>query len=248
MPNESQPTAHLNLPRDGSLGSWWDISSFFGLGSVDGSKSNLANGIASSAIGSGGGIGGGIVAEEPPAATATATATATVRATILAKGLSEAMRTKAARRQVRIYRHMSDPERRKEIQAALDAMYAAIERLTSQLEPVALEAAVVAALRSSGAIGARRYGAGQSLTVRMARGWCDADVVTAGADGLCHHLTFDGIGEPPVTLMLHPWNNAPRELPHAVFEAMRASWVRFLAQHSSIIDALTGKQLDALQQ
>ena len=38
---------------------------------------------------------------------------------------------------------------------------------------------------------------------------------TAGDDGLCHLLTFDfeGSGEPPATLTLHPWNHAPRELP-----------------------------------
>ena len=36
---------------------------------------------------------------------------------------------------------------------------------------------------------------------------------TAGDDGLCHLLTFDfeGSGEPPATLTLHPWNHAPRE-------------------------------------
>jgi hypothetical protein len=74
---------------------------------------------------------------------------------------------------------------------------------------------------------------------------------TAGDDGLCHLLTFDfeGSGEPPATLTLHPWNHAPRELPQVAFEALRAWWARGLrAQHGGIADALTGHRLDALQQ
>jgi Ran GTPase-activating protein (RanGAP) involved in mRNA processing and transport len=133
-----------------------------------------------------------------------------------------------------------------QLQAALGNVRAAVERL----QPVALEAALTAALRSSGASGARRYAAGQPLTVRMAGGWRDADVATAGADGLCHLLTFlEGSGEPPATLTLHPWNHAPRELPHAAFEAMSRWWTRELRkQHSQIFDALSGSPLDALQQ
>jgi Ran GTPase-activating protein (RanGAP) involved in mRNA processing and transport len=130
----------------------------------------------------------------------------------------------------------------KQREAALDKVRAVVERL----QP---EAMVTAALRSSGASGARRYAAGQPLTVRTAGGWRDADVATAGVDGLCHLLTFGGSGEPPATLTLHPWNHAPRELPHAAYEAMRAWWAPWLgAQHARIADALTGKRLDALQQ
>ena len=131
----------------------------------------------------------------------------------------------------------------KQLEAMLENVRAAVERL----QP---EAMVTAALRSSGASGARRYAAGQPLTVRTAGGWRDADVATVGADGLCHGLTFlEGSGEPPATLTLHPWNHAPRELPHAAYEAMRAWWAPWLgAQHAQIADALTGKRLDALQQ
>jgi hypothetical protein len=134
-----------------------------------------------------------------------------------------------------------------EVRAAVEIT---VERLTSQLQPVALEAPLTAALRSSGALGARRYAAGQPLTVRTAGGWRDADVATVGADGLCHGLTFlEGSGEPPATLTLHPWNHAPRELPQVAFEALRAWWRRELrAQHGGIADALTGHRLDALQQ
>ena len=134
----------------------------------------------------------------------------------------------------------------KQLQAALEKVRAAVERL----QPVALEAALTSALWHSGALGARRYAAGQSLTVRTAGGWHDADVATVGDDGLCHLLTFlEGSGEPPATLTLHPWNHAPRELPHATYEALSAWWTRELRkQHSHIPDALTGKRLDALQQ
>jgi hypothetical protein len=133
----------------------------------------------------------------------------------------------------------------KQLEAALKKVRAAVERL----QPVALEAALTLALVSSGALGARRYAAGQALTVRTASGWRDAAVATAGAEGLCHLLEFEGSGEPPATLMLHPWNHAPRELLHAAYEAMRAWWAPWLgAQHAQIADALTGKRLDALQQ
>jgi hypothetical protein len=134
-----------------------------------------------------------------------------------------------------------------QLQEALGKVRAAIERL----QPVALEAMLTAALRSSGALGARRYAAGQPLTVRTAGGWRDADVATAGADGLRHGLTFSegSGGEPPATLTLHPWNHAPRELPHAAYEAMHEWWTRELRkQHTQIFDALSGNPLDALQQ
>eukprot|EP00900_Chrysochromulina_parva_P018785 jgi/Chrpa1/26908/Chrysochromulina_OHIO_Genome00026853-RA len=136
----------------------------------------------------------------------------------------------------------SDP---KQLEAARKKVRAAVDRL----QPVALEAALTSALVSSGALGARRYAAGQPLTVCTAGGWRDADVATAGADGLRHLLEFEGSGEPPATLTLHPWNHAPRELPHAAYEVMRDWWAPWLgAQHAQIADALTGKRLDALQQ
>ena len=130
-----------------------------------------------------------------------------------------------------------------QLQAALGKVRAAVERLLP-------EAMVTTALLSSGALGARRYAAGQPLTVRTAGGWRDADVATVGADGLCHGLTFlEGSGEPPATLTLHPWNHAPRELPHAAYEALSGWWTRELrTQHSQIFDALSGNPLDALQQ
>ena len=65
------------------------------------------------------------------------------------------------------------------------------------------------------------------MTVRRAAGqWADMDVAE-------------------LPLGLHPWNHAPRELPRATFETMRA-WhcERLRAQHASIVDALSGRRLD----
>ena len=137
-----------------------------------------------------------------------------------------------------------------EREAALGKVRMAIGKVRVAIERLQPEAMVTMALLSSGTIGSRRYAAGQPLTVRTADGWRDADVATAGADGLCHRLTFlDGSGKPPATLTLHPWNHAPRELPHAAYEALSAWWTRELrTQHSQIFDALSGKRLDALQQ
>jgi len=131
---------------------------------------------------------------------------------------------------------------RTQLQAALGKVREAVERL----QP---EAIITSVLRSSGALGARRYAAGQPLTVRTAAGWRDANVATAGADGLCHRITFlEGSGKPPATLTLHPWNHAPRELPHAAFEALSGWWMRELRkQHSQIFD-VSGNPFDALQQ
>mgnify|MGYP000894950872 FL=1 len=137
-----------------------------------------------------------------------------------------------------------------QLEAALGKVRVAIGVVRAAVERLQPEAMVTTALRSSGASGARRYAAGQPLTVRTAGGWRDADVATAGADGLCHGLTFlEGSGEPPATLTLHPWNHAPRELPHAAYEALSGWWTRELRkQHTQIFDALSGNPLDALQQ
>ena len=65
--------------------------------------------------------------------------------------------------------------------------------------------------------------------------------------GAEHQLRIEGGGN--VSAALHPWNHAPRELPGDAFEQLREWWAQSLrAQHSHILDALTGKRLDALEQ
>jgi hypothetical protein len=58
------------------------------------------------------------------------------------------------------YPTASDARTARAREDALGKVRAAVEGLASQLQPVALEAALTAALRSSGASGARRYAAG----------------------------------------------------------------------------------------
>ena len=62
-----------------------------------------------------------------------------------------------------------------------------------------------------------------------------------GTDGVVR------LGEAEV--MLRPWNHAPRELPHDAFETMLAWYMDTLrAQHSFIVDTLSGKRLHVLEQ
>ena len=73
---------------------------------------------------------------------------------------------------------------------------------------------------------------------RNARSWVDVDVDDHG------RVVVDG-SEVPLT----PWTHAPRELPHAAFEVMRAWWSDALrAKHSHIVDAVLGKRMHVLEQ
>ena len=106
----------------------------------------------------------------------------------------------------------------------------------------------VAAVCESGVLGHRRYGPGQWLTVRhpSTGAWLDVHVVTSDeADG-AHRVQVE-TGE--LSLRLHPWNHAPREMPHAAFEEVHRWYTaELLAQHSHVTDALSGNRLDVLQQ
>ena len=94
---------------------------------------------------------------------------------------------------------------------------------------------------ATGGLGERRYAAGQWLTVRQRDGqWTDSQVSTDGAPP----RLADG-----QELALHPWNHAPRELVKGDYDMLREWWMQTLrVEHSNIIDALTGKQLDVLNQ
>ena len=99
------------------------------------------------------------------------------------------------------------------------------------------------ALLASGAVGQRHYAIDQVLAVRSDGRWLDAKVVGSG-----NVLRVDG-DQQQLNISLNPWNHAPRELPQNDVESLRVWWMETLvAKHSNIADALTGKQLDVLQQ
>ena len=130
------------------------------------------------------------------------------------------------------------------IAASIRAAASALDSLASAVEVRKLEAVAVELVQRSDAVGWRRYGAGQWLVVRRADRWVDVEVVAAAATA--HTLR----AESEFTLVLHPWNHAPRELCLDAFEELRAWWTDEVlrAQHSHVIDALTGRRLDVRTQ
>ena len=98
-------------------------------------------------------------------------------------------------------------------------------------------------LRANGATG-YGYAPGQWLTIRQPDGqWGDFQVSAYGPGR--NPKDSRGPGDAQVTMLvhpcsdrasqdlpLHPWNHAPRELPHADFEALWSWWVQTLqVQH-----------------
>lgn len=133
--------------------------------------------------------------------------------------------------------------------------------------PEETEAAAIQALRTSGALGLRRYQQNQWLSVWHKGGWRDGQIresygysaaeesgeTSSGGTATEHLLCFErGAGMPldrPVAVGLHPWNHAPRELPAAAFDALRLWWASTVREkHSHTSDALVGKQLHVLKQ
>lgn len=127
-----------------------------------------------------------------------------------------------------------------QLEAMMEAVCAAIGRL--QPDALASEA-----LRSSGAMGARYYAAGQQLAVRIGGMWLEAAVVGADSGG-AHHLRLESDGLLTSTV-LHPWNHALRELPSSAFQELREWHIASLrAQHSHTVDSLSGQSFDTLSQ
>lgn len=106
------------------------------------------------------------------------------------------------------------------------------------------------ALKESGALGMRRYARGQWLSVLQEGGWVDAEVVKPSSTGTLHKLRVEKNGKRvKLAMLLHPWNHALRELPHADFEVLREWWMRAKhSEHKFICDALTGRELGTLDQ
>ena len=109
-------------------------------------------------------------------------------------------------------------------------------------------------LRATGVAGARRYAAGQLLTVCVSGEWRDMEVVSAPSSARGEHClrAIDTSTHTPLKELsreLTPWNHAPFQLPHADFEFVRGRYERAMqAQHASIVDALSGTRLDVLKQ
>lgn len=147
---------------------------------------------------------------------------------------------------------------------ALDAFDEAAMALTA----VRAEALACDALRAQGQPTAQQYGPGQWLTVMVdsdAGRWVDAQVVDGAPPasdtgdatqpsspelGQHHLLLGDGVGPwERASLTLHPWNHAPRELRLAAFEDTHRWYLQMMrGQHASIVDALSGRRLDVLEQ
>lgn len=91
-----------------------------------------------------------------------------------------------------------------------------------------------------------RYQKEQALTVLVNDEWHDARVVGLPvAPKLTHAIELAGAEGKKVNVFLSHWNHAPREVETADFAAMRERYSKRLsAEHATIVDAVTGLQLD----
>ena len=127
-----------------------------------------------------------------------------------------------------------------------DLQTSCLEELRA-LVPENAVAGLVKVLLASKAVGARRYAAGQLLTVRIDGVWQDA-VVEAAESGVGHRVRLDSSSAAHL-LPLHPWNHAPRDLPQADMASVHAWYIETQRdQHTRITDAISGQKLDTLQQ
>jgi len=123
------------------------------------------------------------------------------------------------------------------VQAVLKRAPSTDVRLGGTVEQRNLEIIAAEAWRAIGAIGTREYAIGQRLMVRHGGGWRDAEVVG-------ERNRIDGEDMP-----LHPWNHTPSDLPVSAFDALREWHAQTLrAEHSHIVDALSGNRLNVMDQ
>jgi hypothetical protein len=144
-----------------------------------------------------------------------------------------------------------DKQTQKHLQNEKEALRLLLPKVRTAVSQVKTEAEGLAAesLRAGGAVGVRRYVVGQLLTVRICPKWCDAEVEETAREGSFVHIVRCQGDATPVSLELHPWSHAPRELPMEAFEALRIWHIQKLrASHAFIVDALSGAKLDALEQ
>lgn len=96
--------------------------------------------------------------------------------------------------------------------------------------------------------GLRQYAAGMELIVKHGSRWIEADVIAPPEEswGLAHQL--QGV-DAVLTMKLHPFNHAPRLMPITSYDSMRSRYERSMrTQHSTVLDALSGKRLDVQKQ
>ena len=99
-------------------------------------------------------------------------------------------------------------------------------------------------LRESGGLGVRRYESGQLLWLRIGKKWHDGVVDEAGEE---HCVRYEAGRKTSVAL--HPWNHAPRQLPLEAFESILRWYTQSMrAKHKHVLDALSGRRLDTLEQ
>ena len=185
----------------------------------------------------------------------------------------ETRQERTATRVRQIERSIAGHHELKELEAARVAMSTACKKAAEELrarlanglastEWDALGHFFSEELRRSGALGMRRYAAGQHLFVRKDDGeWIDAEVAASPQSiSSCAHVLRRlesakpaneaadvGAPTPPLTLRLTPFNHTPSELALTSFNEL---WMRHCkamrVQHASITDALSGRRLDTL--
>ena len=127
-----------------------------------------------------------------------------------------------------------------------------LDKLAGSVEASLLEDLAETSLKKSGAAGLRAYHAGQGLLVRRQKRfgvrWIEASVLASDHHSGKHKLSTGGGMFSNFSLVLTPWNHAPRELNVRVFELLHAWYMKHLAaEHATITDPVTGNAIDVLK-
>ena len=133
--------------------------------------------------------------------------------------------------------------------SSANQLYEAVEEIIAKLMDVesVLEDRLAKRLRTSGAIGVRRYASGQMLTVRSKDTWFAAKVISSIDEQGLHRLDIGRLEAE--TMKLHAWNHGLLEVPLDDFRQLHTWWKKSLeAQHSRIQDAVQGEWLDVMKQ
>ena len=128
-----------------------------------------------------------------------------------------------------------------------------LHNLAGSVEASLLEDLAENSLKKCGAAGLRSYHAGQALVVRRQKRWgvrwIEASVLASDHHSGKHKLkAVNGGMFSNFSLVLTPWNHAPRELHVRGFELLHAWYMKSLAaDHAAITDPVMGKPIDVLK-